>query len=108
MPLSSALSAVYMPQGLAPCNAMCAEGIRGAHLVADNACSPNSNDLVRCPSTHQVAVERLRGELQRRLAAEGRQAPHLCSVTLDWWLWEEGERNIQRHRPHHRTLTIHY
>lgn len=56
----------------------------------------------------QAAVERLRSELARRLAADGTQAPHLCSVTLDWWLWEEGERNIERHRPHHRTLTICY
>lgn len=108
MPLSSALSAVCMPQGLAPCSALCAEGMYGALLVVDDACSPTSNHLVRCPSTHQAAVERLRGELQRRLAAEGRQAQHLRSVTLDWWLWEEGERNIQRHRPHHRTLTIYY
>ena len=30
------------------------------------------------------------------------------SVQLDWWLWEQGERARQQHRPHHRTLTIYY
>ncbi|KAI7835398.1 hypothetical protein COHA_010694 [Chlorella ohadii] len=79
-----------------------------AAVDAKQELAPGSQEEVEIRAATVVAVERLRGELQRRLAAEGRQAPHLCSVTLDWWLWEEGERNIQRHRPHHRTLTIHY
>lgn len=62
----------------------------------------------RLPPSQQAAVERLRAELARHLAAKATEAPHLCSVTLDWWLWEEGERNISAHRPHHRTLTIYY
>jgi hypothetical protein len=59
-----------------------------------------------------VAVERLRGALQRRLAVEegrgGAAAAALSSVKLDWWLWEQGERDRQLHRPHHRTLTAYY
>lgn len=31
-----------------------------------------------------------------------------CAVQLDWWLWHEGERERERHPPHHRTLTIFY
>lgn len=31
-----------------------------------------------------------------------------CSIQLDWWLWEHGEKNRRVHAPHHRTLTIFY
>lgn len=57
-----------------------------------------------------AAVERLRDALAARLEGEGRgaEAAQLCSVKLDWWLWEEGERDLHRHRPHHRTLTVYY
>lgn len=57
------------------------------------------------------AVERLRAALAARLAAEGRAgaaAPRVNSVQLDWWLWEAGERDRTRHRPHHRVLTVYY
>lgn len=69
---------------------------------------PGGREEVEIRAATVAAVERLRGALASRLAAEGAQAPHLCSVTLDWWLWEEGERNVARHRPHHRTLTTYY
>ncbi|PRW33671.1 UPF0553 -like [Chlorella sorokiniana] len=70
--------------------------------------APGSREEVEIRAATVAAVERLRSELARQLAAQGREAPHLCSVTLDWWLWEEGESNIERHHPHHRTLTIYY
>ena len=52
------------------------------------------------------AVERL----SQRLAAQGRhgEAAALNSVVCDWALWEQGERNVASHRPHHRTLTVYY
>lgn len=53
------------------------------------------------------AVERLRAALAARLAAEGR-AGEVASVQIDWWLWEAGERDRARHRPHHRVLTVYY
>eukprot|EP00887_Chlorella_sp_A99_P005463 scaffold1.g5463.t1 len=34
--------------------------------------------------------------------------PEVLSLAVDWWLWEEGERNIARHRPHHRIRTVYY
>lgn len=57
-----------------------------------------------------AAVERLRTALGARLAAEGQQAAAaaLNSVVIDWWLWEQGERNVAQHRPHHRCLTTYY
>ncbi|KAI3435683.1 hypothetical protein D9Q98_001741 [Chlorella vulgaris] len=57
-----------------------------------------------------VAVERLRAALLARVEAEGRgvEVSQLCSVKIDWWLWEQGERSMHQHRPHHRTLTIYY
>lgn len=57
-----------------------------------------------------LAVERLRAALGARLEREGQAAAAaaLNSVLLDWWLWEQGERNVARHRPHHRVLTIFY
>lgn len=79
-----------------------------AAVDAKRELAPGSQEEVEIRAVTVAAVERLRSELARRLAADGTQAPHLCSVTLDWWLWEEGERNIERHRPHHRTLTICY
>jgi hypothetical protein len=51
-----------------------------------------------------AAVEALRRAVA---AAHPGPAPPL-SVALDWWLWEAGERECARHRPHHRTLTIYY
>lgn len=30
------------------------------------------------------------------------------SIEVDWWLWEQGEKNRRSHRPHHRTLTVYY
>ena len=56
------------------------------------------------------AVERIKRCLADRLAAQAQQqaGTGLNSVLLDWWLWEQGEREWQRHRPHHRTLTVYY
>lgn len=57
-----------------------------------------------------LAVERLRAALAARLEREGQAgaAAALNSVQLDWWLWEQGERNVAWHRPHHRVLTVFY
>jgi hypothetical protein len=33
--------------------------------------------------------------------------PQLLSIQLDWWLWQEGERERSEH-PHHKTWTIYY
>ncbi|GFR50471.1 hypothetical protein Agub_g12522, partial [Astrephomene gubernaculifera] len=54
-----------------------------------------------------VAVERLREGLADKFRdTPGAQVPH--AIQLDWWLWEEGERQRKQHPPHHRTLTIFY
>ena len=45
-----------------------------------------------------VAVENLRALLHAEWT----------SVQLDWWLWEEGEANLDSIGPHHRTLTVFY
>lgn len=57
-----------------------------------------------------LGVERLRAALAARLEREGQAgaAAALNSVQLDWWLWEQGERNVAWHRPHHRVLTVFY
>jgi len=48
-----------------------------------------------------VAVERLRGALEKRGVA-------LLSVEVDWLLWQVGEESKDRIQPHHRTRTIYY
>ena len=53
-----------------------------------------------------VAIERLRAAVTAKHGVADPAA--LCSVALDWMLWERGERARQQHRPHHRTLTIYY
>jgi hypothetical protein len=35
------------------------------------------------------------------------EVPQLLSIQLDWWLWQEGERERSKH-PHHKTWTIYY
>ena len=49
-----------------------------------------------------VATDLLREALASRFAVK------LHSVQLDWWLWEQGERQRRSHPPHHRTRTIFY
>lgn len=66
----------------------------------------------------------LRG-MQRRLAARAKRGPaskqldaaavaqaasdlEISSVLIDWWLWEQGEKERDRAPPHHRTLSTFY
>lgn len=93
---------------------------------------PGSSEEVEIRAATVVAVEHIRQAIASRLAGGGDdyarqracspssgriQAPPASAdaaalgptaVQLDWWLWEQGERNRHRHRPHHRTLTIYY
>ena len=32
----------------------------------------------------------------------------VLSIEVDWFLWEEGEKNLKTLRPHHRVLSIYY
>ena len=97
-----------MPVVLRELGVLCYAPALAAAVDARRELAPGSQEEVEVRAATVAAVERLRGVLARRLAGEGAEAPHLCSVTLDWWLWEEGERNIAAHRPHHRTLTTYY
>jgi hypothetical protein len=49
------------------------------------------------------AVELLKAELLGT-----HNVPHVLSLTLDWHLWQEGERLKDELPPHHRTLTVFY
>lgn len=49
------------------------------------------------------AVELLKAELLGT-----HNLPHILSLTLDWLLWQEGERLKDELPPHHRTLTVFY
>jgi hypothetical protein len=33
---------------------------------------------------------------------------NIKSIEVDWFLWEEGEKNLKNIVNHHRTLTIYY
>jgi Potential Queuosine, Q, salvage protein family len=61
-----------------------------------------------------VAVERLRRAVHSRalaLAGSIQDATRLTpphALQVDWFLWTEGERQRERHPPHHRTRTIFY
>ncbi len=52
------------------------------------------------------AVEHIRAALEERCSRESCPAPH--SVQLDWFLWEQGERQRTKGPPHHRTVTTFY
>lgn len=49
------------------------------------------------------AVEMVKTELSEVHRVEG-----VLSLTLDWLLWQEGEKLKEEIPPHHRTLTIFY
>lgn len=70
-------------------------------LEAKAEIAPGSEEEVELRACTVVATEMLRAELVSR-------NPGACSVCLDWWLWEQGERQKQEHPPFHRTLTIFY
>ena len=70
--------------------------------------APGSDEELEIRACTVQAVELLRARLQRRLEAEGASATTVSSVTLDWWLWTEGERDKHLQRPHHQTLTPFY
>ena len=52
------------------------------------------------------AIEVIRGALHDRHGRDGCPVPH--SVQLDWYLWEQGERQRNCSPPHHRTVTSFY
>ena len=52
------------------------------------------------------AVEHIMDALRRRHGRDGSPVPH--SVQLDWYLWEQGERQRMNGPPHHRTITHFY
>ena len=52
------------------------------------------------------AVEQVMTALRERHGREGSPVPH--SVQLDWYLWEQGERQRMNAPPHHQTITHFY
>ena len=52
------------------------------------------------------AVEQIVAALRERHGRDGSPVPH--SVQLDWYLWEQGERQRMSSPPHHRTITHFY
>ena len=52
------------------------------------------------------AVERIKATLKERHGMEDCPLPH--SIQLDWFLWEQGERQRMTSPPHHRTVTSFY
>ena len=52
------------------------------------------------------AVEQIMTALRARHCRDGSPVPH--SVQLDWYLWEQGERQHMSAPPHHRTITHFY
>lgn len=86
----------------------------------------DSGQELACGSTEEVeiraasilAVEQLKQAANKLLQAQHQQdlqqgsssstdAFQLLSIQLDWWLWQEGERQRTEH-PHHKTWTIYY
>lgn len=48
-----------------------------------------------------IAVDLIHAELCR-------QGSSILVIEVDWLLWQAGEQQKQRYRPHHRTKTIYY
>jgi hypothetical protein len=69
--------------------------------------TPGSEEEVEIRAATVVAVERMRQAIEARHSQGGGDG-YVLSVTLDWWLWERGERTRASDPPHHRTLTIYY
>ena len=63
---------------------------------------PGSEEEVEIRASSIIATECLRETLVANFDVK------LHSVQLDWWLWEEGERQRKSHPPHHRTRTLFY
>ena len=61
---------------------------------------------IRCATIQ--AVERIRDKLNEKYSASVNDK--CTAVTVDWWLWEYGEkrRDDTNWRPHHRTRTTYY
>ncbi|CAL6336066.1 unnamed protein product [Bathycoccus prasinos] len=61
---------------------------------------------IRCATIQ--AVERIRDKLNEKYSASVNDK--YTAVTVDWWLWEYGEkrRDDTTWRPHHRTRTTYY
>ena len=55
-----------------------------------------------------VAVEKLRDEIAKICYEKNLQLSPLCSVEIDWALWNYGEDRLSSLPPHHRTLSIYY
>lgn len=60
-----------------------------------------SEEEVEIRAASVVIVEKLKEYLH----AQGRK---VNSIEVDWFLWEEGEKNLKAIVDHHRTFTIYY
>lgn len=66
---------------------------------------PSSSAAVAASSAQDAAGATERSAKVSSSSAD--EVPQLLSIQLDWWLWQEGERERSKH-PHHKTWTIYY
>lgn len=79
--------------------------LQGTQQIDEREMIPaGSEEEVEIRACTIQAVELLKKQLQSAIASDS----VLCSVALDWWLWAIGERDKDRQKPHHRTLTPYY
>ena len=63
-----------------------------------------SEEEVEIRAHSVVAVEKMKLILN----AGREESKKVKSIEVDWFLWEEGEKNLKEILPHHRTLTMYY
>eukprot|EP00890_Picochlorum_soloecismus_P000921 jgi/Picsp_1/182/NSC_00182-R1_upf0553 family protein len=79
-----------------------------SELVDNKKCIlPGTEYEVEIRSNSIIAVERIK-EAIRSAFLDIHPEINPFSIHIDWFLWDIGERDQSKHRPHHRTLTIFY
>ncbi|KAL6761190.1 hypothetical protein V8C86DRAFT_2537458 [Haematococcus lacustris] len=93
--------------------------LQGTHCLPHGACTPDPSGGSAVPGGTPPSNGSCT-EIKERAGAEGNVPEELGSgsqasagvevlaITLDWWLWEWGERCRAEHPAHHRTLTVYY
>lgn len=60
-----------------------------------------SDEEIEIRSASVTVVEKIKEYLESL-------GKNVKSIEVDWFLWEEGERNLSSILNHHRTLTVYY
>ncbi|KAJ9534515.1 hypothetical protein QJQ45_022133 [Haematococcus lacustris] len=93
--------------------------LQGTYGLPHGACTPDPSGGSTVPGGTPPSNGSCT-EVKERAGAEGNVPEELGSggqasagvevlaITLDWWLWEWGERCRAEHPAHHRTLTVYY